>query len=124
MPPQPVTKVMTATSAGMGAVSASSLRPTTVVGGGVATRISTPLRPPTGGTAIIKTPSVTLAAQLKPGQTLAKTSLPARPSSLSTTAIVTSASSVSKTQTSSFLLKAVTAAKEKEKKSYSSTGYT
>ncbi|XP_075229727.1 transcription initiation factor TFIID subunit 4-like isoform X2 [Lycorma delicatula] len=121
MPP-PVTKVMTATS-GMGTVTASNLRPT-MVGGGVAARITTPIRPPAGGTAIIKTPTGTLAAQLKPGQTLTKATLPTRPSSLSTTAIVTSASPINKTHTSSFLLKAVTASKEKEKKSYSSAGYT
>lgn len=121
MPP-PVTKVMTATSS-MG-VPSPGIRPTSVVGGGVAARIATPVRPPAGGTAIIKTPAGTLAAQLKPGQALAKATLPTRPSALSTTAVVTSASPVNKTHTSSFLLKAVTSSKEKEKKSYSSTGYT
>lgn len=120
MPP-PVTKVMTATS-GMGTVNASNLRPT-MVGGSIAARLTTPVRPPVGGTAIIKTPSGNLTAQLKPGQTIAKATLPSRPSSISTTAIVTSASPVNKTHTSSFLLKAVTASKEKEKKSYSSAGY-
>lgn len=116
--PSPVTKVGTAPIVGLRS------QPS-VIGTNAGIRVTTPLRTPLNKPQMstpITMKSPTIATGLKSGQMFAKTSLSTRP--LTSPSLATSALKQQLSPASSLLFKAVTSSKDKEKKSYSSVGYT
>lgn len=114
----PVTKV--GTTSVVGIRQQTPTVGTTAAGVRVPAPIHTPISKPITSPGMLKTP--TLAAGIKPTQLFTKATIATRPPGSPSIA----AGSI-KTQLSpapSLLLKAVTTAREKEKKSFSSAGYT
>lgn len=116
--PNPVTKV--------GTTSVVGIRQQTPTVGTTATglRVTTPIRPPISkpATSPIMLKNPTFAAGIKPAQLLTKATIATRPPG--SPSIATGSIKAHISPAPSLLLKAVTTAKEKEKKSFSSAGYT